>query len=212
MRFYLLDPYRSTALRLEAIFGHTKKLIKGTEGFSHSRYKISFELHDDTLHDGDICKKYSKADGDCLKQELEVNLKNWFGCLPIWFPTDLIKCSNSSKPHNDEVYRYLGSFLGNTEINTTCKPSCYHLKMNFMLEKEITNYPKYSVLRLEFDKDVRVHKGVYSYDVFSLIVELGSALGLWVGLSALGLLDIIIAACFKAKQSVENHLKHVSNT
>ena len=29
-------------------------------------------------------------------------------------------------------------------------------------------------------------------NVFSLIVELGSALGLWLGMSAVGLLDIII--------------------
>ena len=84
--------------------------------------------------------------------------------------------------------------------------------MNFMLVDEITNFPKYSLLNVEFDKDVQVHKRVYSYDAFSLIVELGSALGLWVGLSALGLLDIIIEACFRAKQSVKNHLKHVSNT
>ena len=211
MRFYILDPYRSTALRVEQILGHSRKLTKGSEGFSFSHYKISFELHDDTLHDGDNCKDYSKDDGnfgDCFQQELEYKLTKWFGCLPIWYPTDSIKCS---QPHNVEANDYLRDFLDNAD-NTSCKPSCYQLKMNFMLVDEITNFPKYSLLNVKFDKNVQVYKRVYSYDAFSLIVELGSALGLWIGLSAIGLLDIIIEACCKAKQSVDNHLKHVSNS
>ena len=97
-------------------------------------------------------------------------------------------------------------------MKTKCKPSCYQMKINFMLVKEITNFPKHSVLEIIFDRDVQVYKRVYSYDVFSLVVELGSALGLWVGLSALGLLDIIIEVCFKARQSVRNYLKHLRNT
>ena len=215
LRVYILDPYRSTALRLERMLGHTLKLKKGPRGFSNSLYKISFELHDDTLHDGNICKDYSRAKGefgDCFKQELEVNLKNLFGCLPIWFPTDSIKCSTSSMPHNETAHDYLSDLLDNIEMKTKCKPSCFKLKMNFMLESEITNFPKYTVFEVKFGEKVQIHKRAYSYDAFSLTVELGSALGLWVGLSALGLLDIFIEAFFKAKQSVENHLKHVSNT
>ena len=115
-------------------------------------------------------------------------------------------------PHNETAHDYLSDLLDNKKMNTTCKPSCFKLKMNFMLESEITNFPKYTVFEVNFDEKVQIHKRAYSYDAFSLTVELGSALGLWVGLSALGLLDIFIDSCFKAKQSIENHLKHVSNT
>ena len=215
VRFYVLDPYRSTALRLEEILGYTLKLRKGQEGYSFSHYKISLELHDDSIHDGQVCKVYSKDEvnfGDCFHQELEYKLTKWFGCLPIWFPTDSIKCSTSSMPHNETAHDYLSDLLDNKKMNTTCKPSCFKLKMNFMLESEITNFPKYIDFQVNFDEKVQIHKRAYSYDAFSLTVELGSALGLWVGLSALGLLDIFIEAFLKAKQSVENHLKHVSNT
>ncbi len=215
IRFYILDPYRSTALRLEPILGHTRKLTKGPDGFSYSHYKISFELHDDTLHEGENCKDYSKAVGnfgDCFKLELIEKLKDWFGCLPIWFPTDSTKCSNSSKPHNEGAHAYLLALLDNSDLDTTCKCSCYQLKMNFMQVEEITNFPIYSVLSVKFDKDVQVLKRVYSYDAFSLITELGSALGLWVGLSALGLLDITMEACLKAKKIIANQLKHTSYT
>jgi hypothetical protein len=37
-----------------------------------------------------------------------------------------------------------------------------------------------------------VHKQVYSYDIFSLTVDLGSALGLWMGFSILSILDHIL--------------------
>ena len=40
--------------------------------------------------------------------------------------------------------------------------------------------------------DFKVLKTVCAYDGFSLIVELGSALGFWLGMSAISLLDIIM--------------------
>ena len=33
-----------------------------------------------------------------------------------------------------------------------------------------------------------------AYEVFDLVVEVGSSLGLWVGLSALGIFDLVLAA------------------
>ena len=36
-------------------------------------------------------------------------------------------------------------------------------------------------------------KDVYSYDLFDLVVDLGSALGLWLGLSALSIFDYTLS-------------------
>ncbi len=53
---------------------------------------------------------------------------------------------------------------------------------------------------------VTVYTDVYGYDALSLIVDLGSAMGLWLGLCALSILDYgiacgeyIYAKCIKAK-------------
>ena len=43
--------------------------------------------------------------------------------------------------------------------------------------------------------EVKVKTTAYSFDKFALIVELGSALGLWLGLSALSFLDIALVCC-----------------
>ena len=43
------------------------------------------------------------------------------------------------------------------------------------------------------DNEVTVITDAYAYDVFSLVVDLGSALGLWLGLSALSIFDYILS-------------------
>ena len=41
-------------------------------------------------------------------------------------------------------------------------------------------------------KQVDIHTLTYSYDAFSLTVEIGSALRLCLGMSAVGILDVLI--------------------
>ena len=45
-----------------------------------------------------------------------------------------------------------------------------------------------------FSDTVDIRTDTNNYDIFSLIVEAGSSLGLWVGFSALGVYDLIIEA------------------
>ena len=49
---------------------------------------------------------------------------------------------------------------------------------------------------------VEVFTDVYSYDIFSLIVDLGSSLGLWMGLSALGVYDFVVVYFDKIKKLI----------
>ena len=44
----------------------------------------------------------------------------------------------------------------------------------------------------EILEKVTVYEDVYAYDMFSLIVDLGSALGLWLGLSACSIFDSLL--------------------
>ena len=54
------------------------------------------------------------------------------------------------------------------------------------------NFKARAQLELVWGNQVTINKAVHSIEFFDLIVELGSALGLWLGLSAVSLLDSIV--------------------
>ena len=58
---------------------------------------------------------------------------------------------------------------------------------------------------LNFKKTVKVTKYQKAYGLFDLVVEVGSSLGLWIGLSALGVFDLLLQCGTIIKQK----LKHI---
>ena len=47
-------------------------------------------------------------------------------------------------------------------------------------------------IELHFDETIKIENIVEAYDFGSLLVEVGSSLGLWLGLSVVGLFDVIL--------------------
>ena len=47
---------------------------------------------------------------------------------------------------------------------------------------------------LSFEKKVKVIWFMEAYGLFDLLVEVGSSLGLWIGLSSLGVFDLLLQA------------------
>ena len=52
---------------------------------------------------------------------------------------------------------------------------------------------------LYFEETIEVGMVVYAYDFVSLLVEMSSSLGLWLGLSVLGVFDILVLTAVKIK-------------
>ena len=61
------------------------------------------------------------------------------------------------------------------------------------IEKE-TEENEEMVAYLTFVKEVKVTKYVRSYGLFELVVDVGSSLGLWIGLSIVGVFDLVLDA------------------
>ena len=57
-----------------------------------------------------------------------------------------------------------------------------------------------TIVTLRFDNQVRIEKKIVAYTLFNFIIDVGSSLGLWLGLSALGIFEIIIEASMMAKK------------
>ena len=93
-----------------------------------------------------------------------------------------------------KIYYFLWDLIGgdDPEEIKNCLPPCLTMIINKKKTYYLENNLDLAFLHLNTNEKVTVLKDVYSYDLFDLVVDLGSALGLWLGLSALGIFDFII--------------------
>ena len=78
------------------------------------------------------------------------------------------------------------------ESSNACKQPCQILKFKLNKITHTTNRINYGYVRCSFNDEVIVHTEVLAYDMFSLVVDLGSSLGLWLGLSAISVVGSFI--------------------
>ena len=75
---------------------------------------------------------------------------------------------------------------------STCRRPCVELRAKSMLRSR--DAEEMQGVYLNFQKMVTVIKNKKAYGVFDLVVDIGSSLGLWMGLSALGVFDLALQA------------------
>ena len=79
-----------------------------------------------------------------------------------------------------------------TVAEKNCKNPC--IKMTNIISKRAEFANAGTGLEIRFKKTVKVEKKIVSYTGFNFIIDIGSSLGLWLGLSALGITDLAINA------------------
>ncbi|KAK9887937.1 hypothetical protein WA026_000237 [Henosepilachna vigintioctopunctata] len=140
-------------------------------------------------------ENYSQS--KCIRNCLHNKIMEEFNCSLPWLKGDKIypRCNNS------EVIDDITSTINNkrTEYISTCNcPVSCHLY--FYCQKIVKRKPydvrKRSLLSLYYDSSiVTVVQEAVSYNWYSLIADLGGSLGLFLGLSVIGFIEII-EACF----------------
>ena len=85
--------------------------------------------------------------------------------------------------------------------STACRKPCFEVKIKskFLKAKETQR----KSVSLNFKKVVKVTRYVKAYSLIDLIVEIGSCLGLWIGLSALGVFDLVLDTALWLKPRVK---------
>ena len=73
-----------------------------------------------------------------------------------------------------------------------CLQPCITMSLRRKELYTVENRITYGYLQYEILDAITVYKEAAAYDMFSLIVDLGSNLGLWLGLSALSIFDTIL--------------------
>ena len=159
-----------------------------------------------TIPKSTSCTDYERLNssyGQCIGNIMSESLFQCFGCLPPWFPSKIgITCESEKAVAIQDtatcknVYEEIKSlFLGrDLKMFKPCLPPC--LKMSLQLKQISRSFGKrYGRLSILISEGVDVVKDTYSYDLFNLVVDIGSSLGLWLGLSALNIFDNFILFC-----------------
>ena len=211
LNIFIVDPQTTSNIKITEIDNTKISFGPTTENlFKGANYELKITLINSNINDGKRCTNYEKhgsSYGNCLEQVLETHLLEWYGCTPPWFPQN-----ESSAVCNSDNTRPLGAVLTQVAdefvpfldgqdmtIFKACLPPCEKMKVEMRETAHISNRLNYAKINFIAKEEVLVLTDLYAYDIFSLIVDLGSALGLWLGLSALSIFDYISQGIVVAK-------------
>ena len=201
IKVYVVDPQTTNDIRIETIDQNVDMIEIAPvnhETYEGKIFTVNLELIDESIHDGLTCTDYkihNSTYGNCEFVKTRDILQNSLGCLPFWFPAEESKkCQQPLRiPDQDkkDEFEKLGQAIYNRQPlhYLGCKPSCLKTKASAQKLYYRKNYIDFGQITLKFDNQVKVNKLVYTYGLFELMTELGSSLGLWLGLSIINLLD-----------------------
>ena len=201
---YLLDPLVNNKL---GVFGTNFDKISfgptNVAGYYEGKdFQIEVNIHDLSIQDGKACLDYERMGtsyDSCVLNEMKLFLLEWFKCLPPWFPeNNTLTCEEGKVMEiNDENSRIINQFKKfingqGMDILKPCLPPCVTMHFKLYEVRHMTGNIDGAFVQVKIKDEIKVNKDVYAYDIFSLVVDLGSSLGLWLGLSALSIFDNLI--------------------
>ena len=134
--------------------------------------------------------------GDCNYNALKNYIYHAYGCYPPWMidlmdETDNKICEIGLESKEidpklfEEVWKDIYKLTDRRKINVLqhCLPPCYQVdcQLDMKLDDSYTRETAYLDI-YDDAKTVPIFEAVHSFDVFMLSVELGSGLGLWLGI------------------------------
>ena len=214
---YFTDPLKMNNLKVSqmkdgkfTLSPHENKL------YDSKVYKIMLSIYNTQINDGQKCIDYEKKGtsyGECIDSSIGELFLSLYGCLPPWFPNSgKMGCGKNQEievPEEDyfEFIRkdYVNFYYElDLKIIKQCLPPCTSMGLEFIDTSQISNIEDYSTGRFNIENEIPVYSKVVAYDMFSLVVDLGSALGLWLGLSALSVLDTLVDIMYAIKEKTVN--------
>ena len=189
------------------------KILYDDIGMKLAHYLVKFKVTEDKTG-GTGCAHYPtsyyESFSQCIKDHIVKRTRSDLGfVLPFYSDTNQKPLVRLHK-HEHAV-----NFLSNITLNAIggkiapniCLPPCTILTATSQQQQVYSS--KFRRVTLNFGDIVQVQTTVLAYGVDSLLVEVGSSLGLWLGLSVVGVFDLL-ATCLtkmvKRSQQVRGRL------
>ena len=202
LQIIFVDPSRANDIWTKE-FSYAKATVGPSfeNYYERAVYEIDNIVNDASIHDGNICTDYTKIKSSyqqCINTIANNEFESLYGCLPPWFPVNQSEkmCqAEMNKKSNFKRPEALKEQLDTREVKMLqkCMPPCITMEIKIQEMRYVRNRLDQARFKA-FSKEWAIkHTEVYSYDKFDFLVDFGSALGLWLGMSCLSILDNILA-------------------
>ncbi len=190
MTIFLTDRHTKSYYRLDSST-QTGAVIYIDRNTSYT-YTVDIEMHD--LKENGNCNfdlnySYEKCVDDYVTNDLKTRL----GCIPPLL-SNHDHCGFVSKEKFSNLTYYIKSYAKRYMINVPtkaeemCLKPCLQQKIHVILKDQETSPGSWATFA--FNPNVKVLTEQANYNWFNFIVDIGSSLGTWAGLSAISLIDI----------------------
>ena len=177
---------------------------------SHYDYRVKVEtLSNFDPRNPDDCKEYNDADFEnCVDEELQDLWKPVLGCNPPWLSSQ-DQCTRITNATSDVVKNIFGKSrfsvissmvrMESYPAREKCRKPCTVTQTNSFLKEKTLDNGERTNLKFRFAKQVIYKTKILGYRFSNFLIDLGSSLGLWFGLSVFGITDLGIMAFNWAK-------------
>ena len=220
---YLIDPQRFTNHRLNTLSMKgdniaIPEIIKSSQSTSLLASVTTTALEKRT--DSGNCKNYPSASGysECIENAYIKLFKKVLGCVPPWFRQERnvssIVCTKQidfkdrktaakAKALLDSIATDTSFMIDSKNESEWCMPPCKQLIYNVQIVRNAKATYVQNWAQFKFTDVMSIEHETNGYDTFRLIIEIGSSLGLWLGLCIIGIFDIIIEGVLRLQGIAE---------
>ena len=168
------------------------------------------------MPNNDDCTAYGEAAAfktyaDCVANYQDEELRPILGCSLPWLaaPGNPNSCTGRQSvpdPKWDRLFEPIDILASTNRLSilgfsTPCQRPCVEVKVRSRLNSVAATMGKVEV-ELHFPQQVKVTRYILAYGIFDLVVEGGSSLGLWIGLSGLGVFDLLVDVALLCKTKI----------
>ena len=148
-----------------------------------------------------------KTHADCVDRYYEKYFMSILGCTVPWIRSGKLSCNRANltsaniRAYKNEMKRLLlNVVLGNSINIKACPKPCHDLEL-VATQTYFTPRKDLRGLELIINRNVLVKRFEKMYGKFELVVDMGSSLGLWIGLSFLDVYDLLLEILLLLKKS-----------
>lgn len=192
---FISDAEKKTFYSIDTYSQFGSKIVASDEGQVSYQIKIQKYSDIDPRFEGS-CVVYDKNEYEkCVDEQVESLVTPILGCNPPWLSEknlcteviniyDVLKKSLWGESMFPIVYNY------ESKLEKNCQKSCHRTEYQSRIKQTFSLNPY--LVGINFDTEVPFTRKVVTYDFSNFLVDLGSSLGLWFGLSVFGLTDLAI--------------------